>query len=215
MQLERAEEYLAGIYRLRADAGTPLPLAQLTEYFNFSPVSVHEMVVKLGNQGWATYHPYQGVTLTPEGEVIAVALVRRHRLWERFLTDKLEIPWEEAHAIAERLEHAASEQVTERLARFLGEPESCPHGEPIPPHPKATADRAIATLPAGARGEVTRISPESTGLLQHVQEWGLKPGCAFQVSGQTATTTTLTVGDRAIQASNQDARAIWAKTMEG
>src|SRR5512145_2030790 len=142
MQLERAEEYLAGIYRLRAAAGTPLPLSQLTEYFNFSPVSVHEMVVKLGNQGWATYHPYQGVTLTADGEAIAVALVRRHRLWERFLTDKLEIPWEEAHEIAERLEHAASEHVTERLARFLGEPESCPHGEPIPPQPKAAADHA-------------------------------------------------------------------------
>lgn len=215
MLLERAEEYLAGIYRLRVNAATPLPLAQLTAYFNFSPVSIHEMVVKLGSQGWAVYHPYQGVTLTADGEVIAIALVRRHRLWERFLTDKLAIPWEEAHAIAERLEHAATEQVTEKLAHFLGEPESCPHGEPIPPQPKSVVDRAITALPAGARGEVTRISPESTELLQQVQQWGLRPGCAFQVAEQTPTATTLLVADRVIQASHQDAQAIWAKTIEG
>ncbi|MBN2004454.1 MAG: metal-dependent transcriptional regulator [Anaerolineae bacterium] len=215
MLLERAEEYLAGIYRLRTDTETPLPLAQLTEYFNFSPVSVHEMVVKLSNQGWTIYHPYQGVTLTANGEAIAVALVRRHRLWERFLTDKLEIPWEEAHEIAERLEHAASEQVTERLASFLGEPERCPHGEPIPPQPKAAMDQAIAEFPAGAQGEVTRISPESTELLQQVQQWGLRPGASFQITEQTPTTTTLIVDDRVIQASHQDTRAIWAKTTEG
>ena len=122
MLQERVEEYLGAIYRLRIDTETPLPLSQLTEYFGFSPVSIHEMVQKLDDRGWVLYHPYRGVTLTDSGEDAALALLRRHRLWERFLADVLDLPWDEAHVIAGQLEHAAPEVVTERLADFLGDP---------------------------------------------------------------------------------------------
>jgi len=107
MNVEHAEEYLGAIYRLRESAGTPLPLPRLQEYLNYTLISVHEMVRKLESQALASYEPYHGVLLTGEGEQIAASLVRRHRIWERFLADKLDIPTEDTHAIAGQLEHAA------------------------------------------------------------------------------------------------------------
>lgn len=184
MPQEHAEEYLGAIYRLRGASNTPVPLAQLTEYFGYSPVSVHEMVKKLAAQAWVVYHPYQGVTLTAAGEKVALALLRRHRLWERFLTDTLHIPWEEAHELAGALEHAVTEEVTERLATFLGDPAYCPHGDPIPPTMPSQEERCLADLPVGARGRVTRISPESSALLQELGAHGLLPGALFSVTAQ-------------------------------
>jgi len=133
MNVEHAEEYLGAIYRLRASASTPLPLPRLQEYLNYTLISVHEMVRKLESQALASYEPYHGVRLTDAGEQIAASLVRRHRIWERFLADKLAIPTADTHAIAGQLEHAAPDLVTERLAALLGEPEFCPHGSTIPP----------------------------------------------------------------------------------
>jgi DtxR family Mn-dependent transcriptional regulator len=127
------EEYLGAIFRLRQDAETALPLSQLQLYFGYSPISIHEMVQKLTAQGLVAYQPYHGVILTADGEGIGRDLVRRHRLWERFLTDLLGFPADSVHDIAGQLEHAAPQEVTERLARLLGNPESCPHGDPIPP----------------------------------------------------------------------------------
>ncbi len=133
MVSDHFEEYLGAIFRLRHDTDTALPLSQLQLYFGYSPISIHEMVQKLTTQGLVTYQPYRGVTLTPDGERIGMDLVRRHRLWERFLTDLLDFPADSVHEIAGQLEHAAPQEVTERLARLLGNPENCPHGDPIPP----------------------------------------------------------------------------------
>ena len=132
---------------------SPVPLSVLGEYFGFSPVSIHEMVQKLSQRGWIVYHPYRGVTLTESGEEVALALLRRHRLWERFLTDMLHVPWDEAHEMAGNLEHAAPESVTERLAELLGDPDSCPHGEPIPPSERHDHRSAVwMRLPEGTVG---------------------------------------------------------------
>ena len=132
MGQEHVEEYLGAIYRLREGADIPLPLARLQEHFNFSLISIHEMVQKLESQELVSYTPYRGVILAESGEKIAAALVRRHRIWERFLTDLLEMPQESVHAVAGQLEHAAPELVTERLAELLGQPDRCPHGSVIP-----------------------------------------------------------------------------------
>ncbi len=184
MLQEHAEEYLGAIYRLRTTPDTPVPLAQLTEYFGYSPVSVHEMVKKLSAQEWVAYHPYQGVTLTPTGQKVALALLRRHRLWERFLTDTLHVPWEEAHELAGALEHAVTEEVTERLATFLGDPASCPHGAPIPPSMPSIEERCLADLPTGARGRITRVSQESAALLHELGTRGILPGALFVIAAQ-------------------------------
>jgi len=208
---ERAEEYLGAIYRLRIDKLSPVPLSQLTDYFGFSPVSIHEMVKKLSQQDWVTYHPYHGVTLTNHGEEIAEALLRRHRLWERFLTDILDVSWAEAHEIAGRLEHAAPELVTERLSEFMGMPERCPHGGPIPPLTKNATDQCLASLPAGAQGYVTRISPELPELLHQIQEWGVVPKSFLHVVHQEEAKTTIERDDQIIHIPKNNAQTIWVK----
>lgn len=218
MLRERVEEYLGVIYRLRTDRETPLPLSRLADFFGFSVVSVHEMVLKLDSHGWVVYHPYRGVTLTAEGEHMALALLRRHRLWERFLTDVLHVAWDDAHVIAGQLEHAAPEDVTERLAAFLGEPEACPHGAPIPPVRRSVEECLLSNLEVGARSKITRIVPETSGRLQRLQVLGLLPGRYLRVVGR---------GDPGVQVAlestsdtvwvlEEDAAAIWtASSVDG
>ena len=211
---ERAAAYLGAIYRLRVDTETPVALSQLGEYFDFSPVSVHEMVKKLGDQGWLEYHPYHGVTLTERGEQVAASLLRRHRLWERFLTDVLKIPWGEAHEIATELEHAASEIVTERLAAFLGEPARCPHGGPIPPLVRQPTDQSLVDVVPPARGRVTRIAPESAPLLHNVQELGLLPETKVHIVRQQEDETVVKVGACEICVPDHIGQAVWIEIGE-
>lgn len=215
MRQERIEEYLGAVYRLRTDSDTPLPLSQLTEYFGFSVVSVHEMIQKLDEECWVTYHPYRGVTLTEDGERAARALLRKHRLWERFLTDILEISWDEAHVIAGHLEHAAPKKVTERLATFLGEPESCPHGGPIPPAHRISTEQCLASLEPGARGRVTRISPETAERLKKVRALGLLPGTHLRIIEQGEDDVNVAIVDEQIQVCvpAEDASAIWIEVL--
>lgn len=190
-----SEDYLGAIYRLRETPETPLPLSQLQEHFNFTRVSVHEMALKLAQCGWLTYYPYRGVTLTAEGERIAAALVRRHRLWERFLTDMLDLPWDEAHAIAERLEHAAPEAVTEKLAGLLGEPTSCPHGGPIPPALPAQPWAPLSAAGPGRTFAIVRIFPEVPETLHQLAVLGIGLHTAVQVRQQTPEATGIVLSD--------------------
>lgn len=209
---ESEEEYLGAIYRLRTAATKPLPLSRLSAYFDFSPVSVHEMVQKLTHQGSITYHPYYGVTLTTKGEEIAKSLVRRHRLWERFLTDILGIPWEDAHEIAGQLEHAATSLVTERLSLFLGDPDSCPHGEAIPPALHSMDDMCLDKVPIGSTVKITRISPETPGLLHRVRDLNLLPGFIISILAHGDTFTKVSRENRVINVPIRDAQRIWAET---
>jgi DtxR family transcriptional regulator, Mn-dependent transcriptional regulator len=216
MLQDRVEEYLGAIYRLRSSSAEPLPLSLLTEYFGFSPVSIHEMIRKLDDGGWVKFHPYRGVTLTEKGEGSARALLRRHRLWERFLTDSLNIPWDEAHAIAGDLEHAAPELVTERLSQFMGEPDSCPHGGPIPPASRSTEEWCLRSLGAGAEARVMRISPETPARLRRVVELDLVPGRLLRILEQTESETRVHLqGVPAATSSvpKADAQAIWVELM--
>ncbi len=210
---ERVEEYLGAIYRLRATSESPVPLSSLGEHFGFSPVSIHEMVQKLSQRGWIHYHPYRGVTLTEQGEAVAIALLRRHRLWERFLTDMLQIPWAEAHDIAGALEHAAPESVTERLSALLGDPVSCPHGVPIPPSKRAYVDTCLRYVPVGARGRVTRIAPESGDILRNVQAWGLLPDCQVTVLEQRDNEIVVQVEKRLVGIPLESANVIWVEIL--
>ena len=167
MNVEHVEEYLGAIYRLRESASAPLPLPRLQAYLNYTLISVHEMVRKLEGQALASYIPYHGVVLTGAGELIAASLVRRHRIWECFLADKLDIPREETHAIAGQLEHAAPDLVTERLASLMGEPDLCPHGSAIPPRntPEAESEKKTpqSSLFPGGEG----LLPDDQGQVSH------------------------------------------------
>ncbi len=149
------EDYLGAIFRLQRGGGLPLPLGELQELFGFSPISIHEMVQKLVQRGLAEYLPYKGVLLTPIGYDLAASLVRRHRIWECFLANELQVSIGEAHHLAGDLEHAAPDWITERLFNHLGQPSSCPHGSDI---------NNLGTFPEGRPlsegvvGQVMRIS---------------------------------------------------------
>ena len=216
MLQETVEEYLSTIYRLRTDPETPLPLSRLSDFFGFSPVSIHEMIQKLNDRGWVRYHPYRGVLLTESGEEAAQALLRRHRLWERFLTDILEIPWDDAHRVAGSLEHAATDLVMERLAAFLGQPDSCPHGAPIPPAKRSPLEQCLRSLPAGTRGRIARIAPETPQLLARAADLALVPGRHFRLLAQEEDETRLIlVPEEAapVSVSARDAAAIWVEVL--
>lgn len=207
---ESVEDYLGAIYRLRQNPQLPLPLSSLQDYFGFSRVSIHEMTQRLEEQGFITYQPYRGACLTEKGEDIAVALLRRHRLWERFLTDMLGIAWDEAHQIAGQLEHAAPEVVTERLASLMGDPEACPHGAPIPPHHKEARGKMLADLEDTAgEYQVVRVFPEQPEVLQNVQRLGIKIGSHLQIIRKSKEETLAELEDKVIVLHPNVIQALW------
>jgi DtxR family Mn-dependent transcriptional regulator len=178
------EEYLEAIYRLGGQ-DAPVPVAALAKRLDISAVSANEMVRRMQQEGLVEYAPYHGVLLQPDGLCEALAILRRHRLWERFLTDKLGFSWDTVHEEACRLEHAASDQVTERLAEWLGDPEQCPHGHPVPQpgcvlEPESTAVR-LGELAAGEEGTVAYVSSEEPELLRHLSDLDIQPNARIVV----------------------------------
>jgi DtxR family Mn-dependent transcriptional regulator len=142
------------------------------------------MIHRLKHKGLVKHEPYRGVRLTEAGRAIALEILRRHRLWERFLVDVLSLPWEEVHDLACELEHAASLEVSDALDAFLGHPRSCPHGNPIPAEwepAEPAADSGLDQLPAGKKARVSRIRAESSAVLRGLAASGIRPGSRVRV----------------------------------
>jgi DtxR family Mn-dependent transcriptional regulator len=176
------DHYLRAIYKL-AGEDQFVSLSSLAQDLAISPVSANEMVKKLVKQELVTYERYKGVMLTPAGRSQALTTTRRHRLWERFLTDILGLDWEHVHEEACRLEHATSPLVEERLAQFLGWPETCPHGHPVPTLDGKVAREAgipLSEMEPGTRGIVLSV-PEGPGLLQYLGSLGLAPQTRVEI----------------------------------
>jgi DtxR family Mn-dependent transcriptional regulator len=163
----------------------PLPLGELQLHFGFSPISIHEMIKKLEQRGLAEYIPYKGVRLSDDGRTTAAALVRRHRIWECFLANELQVPIDEAHTLAGDLEHAAPDWITERLFTHLGEPEVCPHGSGITEQEALTGDVSLKDCEAGRKYKLIRISPENTHSLHLAREYDLRPGEIIGITSRT------------------------------
>lgn len=180
---QNVEEYLEAIYRLAQD-GAPAGIPALAERLGVSSVSANEMVRRLERDGLVAYAPYKGVTLTADGEARALNILRRHRLWERFLVDMLGMPWEEAHEAACGLEHVSSPSLIDRLERFLGEPDTCPHGHAVPNAAGqivARGGRPLSELGPGDGGTILQVPEDEPGVLTYLSELGLRPGIAFIV----------------------------------
>ena len=125
------ENYLKSIYHLSLNAEN-VSTNQLAAFINTKASSVTDMLKKLSDKELINYTPYQGVTLTAAGEKIAVNIIRKHRLWEYFLVEKLDFKWDEVHEMAEEMEHISSNELIDRLDKFMGNPKYDPHGDPIP-----------------------------------------------------------------------------------
>lgn len=127
------EDHLKALYALgESKPSSWVSTTQMASHLGVKPPSVTAMVQVLAELGWAEHRPYHGARLTPTGRKLALSLVRKHRLWETFLVDRLGFGWEEVHDIAEQLEHVDSVELVERLDAYLGHPQSDPHGDPIP-----------------------------------------------------------------------------------
>jgi len=181
MTTDSMEEYLETICKLSSEQ-SPVTLSALADRLGISSVSANEMTKKLVARGLVTYEPYKGVTLTAEGQTQALRVIRRHRLWERFLADVLGISWDRVHEEACQLEHATSSLVEEKLAQFLNEPETCPHG-----HPVAGTDCCceeglpLSGLESGQCAVVLRVAEHDADLLRYLAELGLRPQAVIEV----------------------------------
>jgi DtxR family Mn-dependent transcriptional regulator len=174
---ESVEMYLVMTAMLRRGK-QPVPLSRLAEKLAISPVSTNEMCRKLAERGLVEYQPYKGVTLTPEGNTRAQRILRRRRLWETFLHEKLFLDKQEADAIACQLEHVSSDNLTEQLAAFLAQ--HTPDNQLPPPiaHPDTTYP--MASLTAGQRGQVVSIAADDV-VRDFLRGQGILPGVVLDV----------------------------------
>ena len=171
------EEYLQAIYTL-SDEGSSAIGARIAEFLHVSPPAVSEMVRRLEREGLVALDGRRELRLTTTGQAAADSIVRRHRLAERFLVDVLGYAWWRVHDEAERLEHVMTPEMEERFAKVLGDPQTCPHGNPMP-GVRAVPTRTLASLAPGATAPIERIPDQfehEPGFLEYLDSQGLRPG---------------------------------------
>jgi len=168
------EEYLQIIYWLQ-EAGLPITGANIARAMQVSAPTVHEMIGRLEADGYVTRATDKSLEFTDTGKENATQIVRRHRLIERFLTDVFDIPWDQVHEEAERLEHWMSPVVEERMLRAIGDSKTCPHGHPIFEGERETGV-PLADVEEGAQVRVLRFENEAEDLLHYLKDTGLHPG---------------------------------------
>lgn len=177
------EDYLKAIYQLEASTGAAQTSA-IADALAIAPPSVSGMVKRLSESGLLEHVPYRGVQLTAAGRRAALKMVRRHRILEVYLTSKLGYDWDSVHQEAERLEHAVSDELIERMAMALGNPRYDPHGAPIPTiggEIEELDHLPLAEVPVGEVAELRIVSDEDSERLRYVASLGLRPGVSFQI----------------------------------
>ncbi len=179
---ESVEEYVEGVYRLQKEMDK-VTTGEIATYMIVSPASASNMMKKLASLGLVNHIPYKGIKLTKHGEKMARQMTRAHRVIERFLVDELELPWNDVHELACKLEHYINDDIIGRIEERLGNPTTCPHGNPID---AAAPDPSVRLQEASAgKLRVYRISDERKEFLEHLEQIGLKPGVKFEAVGST------------------------------
>ena len=182
---EAIEDYAKAIYTLqRRGGGRPVSTNHLAERLGVTPASASAMVKKLADRGLAEHVPYHGVQLTPEGERVALEVLRHHRLLELYLAQHLDVPWDRVHDEAEALEHVISEDLESRIAAKLGNPTHDPHGDPIPSDDLRIDEgdtRSLADLAPGDSGQFVRVSDSDPAMLRYLHERGVRLGDNLEV----------------------------------
>ncbi|PIF01430.1 MAG: iron-dependent repressor [Maribacter sp.] len=184
MLSQTEENYLKEIYTLGKETQKLVSTNSIAKKMNTKASSVTDMLQKLANKGLVDYTKYKGARLSQEGKSIAIAIVRKHRLWETFLFDKLGFSWDEVHDIAEQLEHIQSKTLTNRLDAFLKYPSHDPHGHPIPnTKGKIVASESIilAEMKAGQEGLVVGVKDASDDFLKYLDKINITIGDTIKV----------------------------------
>ena len=180
------EDYLKAIYHL-SHSGSPAATSDIAHLLDLAPASVTGMIKRLSEQRLLEYVPYKGVELTVAGRRAALRMVRRHRILESYLVAFLDYTWDAVHEEAERLEHAVSDTLIERMALALGNPSVDPHGDPIPAPDGTMAELVYTPLTEVAVGESVHLRRVETGQadrLRYFAEHGLVPGASVVVTGR-------------------------------
>jgi DtxR family Mn-dependent transcriptional regulator len=157
---------------------------ELAEAMNTKAASVTDMIKKLSTKEFISYEKYYGVNLTAKGKTVALSVIRKHRLWETFLVEKLAFSWDEVHEVAEQLEHIQSKRLIEKLDEYLGFPKVDPHGDPIPDTKgkiKALQQVMLATLKPGADSIIVAVKDSDSQLLKYLDKIGARPGKTIKV----------------------------------
>jgi DtxR family Mn-dependent transcriptional regulator len=180
------EDYLKVIYDVERANGAAAT-NDIAQRLSVAPASVSGMIRRLAEQGLVSHEPYKGVRLTESGRRAALRTLRRHRIIETYLTQALGYPWDRVHDEAERLEHAASDELIERMSTAMGQPEVDPHGAPIPTRDGAVDERALLSLDELAPGcvaRVVRVSDKNPAMLRYLAEADIVPGAELTVMGR-------------------------------
>jgi DtxR family Mn-dependent transcriptional regulator len=180
------ENYLKAIYHLSEQkTDESVSTNELAEVTQTRAASVTDMLKKLADKNYINYKKYQGVKLTEKGNVLALKIIRKHRLWEVFLVEKLGFKWDEIHDLAEELEHIKSTELTSKLDKFLGYPKFDPHGDPIPDEAGNLPENKTFKLSETEKNKpllILGVSEDSSQFLRHLDKLGLKLGLKIMVN---------------------------------
>jgi DtxR family Mn-dependent transcriptional regulator len=210
------ENYIKSIYHLQEHQDLVTTNALAAE-LNTRPASVTDMVRKLKQKKLLHYEKYQGFRLSPEGKKVALGIIRRHRLWEYFLSVKLQFTWDEVHEVAEELEHVRSSKLVEKLDEYLGFPRFDPHGDPIPDqHGKIHPARQVLLCdwPMGETAEVSGVGDQSQDMLEILRHRQIGIGTRLDIRKKFSFDQSVEIKIRNLPAftiSKQLAEQIWVK----
>ena len=178
------ENYLKAIYHLSQTGDCDVTTNALAEEIKTTPASVSDMIKKLSKKKVVNYQKYKGVNVSEEGKLIALQVIRKHRLWEVFLVEKLSFNWDQVHEVAEQLEHIKSPLLIQRLDEFLGYPKYDPHGDPIPDENGQFTEskkEPLSEVPVGQLGVVVAVQDSGTAFLKYLDKVGIQIGSKIMV----------------------------------
>lgn len=210
------ENYIKAIYHLQQEAGN-VTTNELAAELHTKAASVTDMLKKLKAKKMLNYEKYQGFRLSAEGRRVALGIVRKHRLWEYFLVEKLQFGWDEVHEVAEELEHVSSKKLIDKLDAFLEFPKFDPHGDPIPDSSGRMAAQKqinLIDLPANEPATIASVGSQSSELLELLKHKHLGIGTVIEVKRQFAFDHSIEIkikGQTAFTISQQLAQALFVK----
>jgi DtxR family transcriptional regulator, Mn-dependent transcriptional regulator len=178
------ENYLKAIYHLSIEEEN-VSTNQIAASLSTKAASVTDMLKKLAEKELINYTKYQGVTLAPAGEKVALSIIRKHRLWEYFLVEKLNFKWDEVHDVAEELEHISSKELVDRLDDFMGNPKYDPHGDPIPDSKgkfKTHELKPVSGMEVNKEGIISGVRDHSPAFLQYLEKMTLTIGKKIKIA---------------------------------
>lgn len=209
------ENYLKTIFHLQTKDDN-VTTNELAERLQAKPASITDMMKKLKTRRLVNYQPYKGFRLTPEGKKIALNIIRRHRLWEYFLSEKLKFNWDEVHEVAEQLEHVSSKKLIDKLDEYLDYPKFDPHGDPIPDtngKMEASKQISLSELPMNKIARISSIADQSELLLEYLQQKKINIGSSVIVKKKFGFDESMEIklDNKLMTITNQAAKNIFVK----